>query len=417
MGVLTHESYQFDASISIEDSNTYYDIISEINSNLKDKLNTAVQNLIIAKTIIDFDPSNQSIIASKINDINNINNDCNSIGSKIDTGVRIYEEYDSSLKEILDCYLIDGLFNGMEIHFKEDGTVKEMDLDKLFEYFDGNQDGSYYGCNQNPYKHIKDTDPEYYEYLRKMMSEKYGLSEDDIDFFMGKVDVESTCTYARCVNDVIFAYKDRPDLFEETFGYPLYIKNSEGKMILNYTELLTDYIVTSCCKTNPNNRIPPFISKVGDKYVMNREGNVYGGMQSWMNEHYFFEEKTKNSKVPISCEVDIAVPEESNITKEELKAILERIMKDGNSASIGMIPKALGQNYDGDGTEAKTIPFYSQENGSVYDMGGNHWVTITEITDEGIIVDSWGEKCLVTYDDLVNNSFYSVHETKFGSGE
>jgi len=415
MGILTRETYQFDASISIQDSETYYAIINDINNILKQKLDDAIQNLTLARNIIDFDASSQSTISSKILDINNLNTECESIGNKIKTGVQIYEEYDASLKEILDSYLIDGLFNGMKIHFKDDGTVEEMDLDNLFQYFDGNQNGDYYGCNQNPYGHIKKTDPEYYEYLRKIMEEKYGLSSNDIDLFMNIVDDSATCTYARCVNEVIFAYKDRPDLFQETFGYPLYIKNSEGKMILNYTELLTDYIVTSCCnKDSINSNRPPFISYQDGRYIMNPSGTPFGNMQSWSSQKNFFEYKTKDSKIPVNCDVTEVCNDESNLTKEDLKHKLETIMKNGDSPTLGMCPKGVGHNSTGG---AMTVPFYSQETGASYNMGGGHWISITEVTDDGVVVDSWGERCLITYDDLLNNSCFNIYETKFRSGE
>ena len=416
MGTLTRVDYQFDASISVEDSETYLSIVNDINSKLNGKLNDAIQNLNLAKSVIDFDTNNQSIILSKIKEIDDISNKCDSIGGKIKTSVKIYEEYDSSLKEILDNYLIDGIFNGMEIHFKDDGTVEEMGLDKLFEYFDGNQDGYYYGCNQNPYAHIKETDPEYYEYLREMMAEKYGLSEEEIDIFMNTVDGKATCTYARCVNDVIFAYRDRPDLFQETFGYPLYIKNSEGKMILNYTELLTDYIVTSCINLDTTDYTRPTIIAYEDgKYNMYPDGIVFGDMQGWDSENEFFRVKTDNSKMPLQCEVTEVCNNNNNLTKEELKQQLENIVKNGNSPTLGMCPKGIARN-NTTGGGAMTIPFYLTNSDIAYQMGGGHWISITEITDEGIIVDSWGERCLVTYEDLLDNSCYNVYETKFRSG-
>ena len=83
MGTLTKVDYQFDASISVEDSETYLSIVNDINSKLNGKLNDAIQNLNLAKSVIDFDTNNQSIILSKIKEIDDISNKCDSIGGKI----------------------------------------------------------------------------------------------------------------------------------------------------------------------------------------------------------------------------------------------------------------------------------------------------------------------------------------------
>ncbi len=408
MGTLTRNSYQFDASINIEDSEIYSSIVSDINSGVKAKIGDAINNLMVAEKIINYDLSNLTVLSSKIVGLSNILRECDSLGNKINTGVRIYEEYDSSLKEILDSYLIDGLFNGMEIHFKDDGTVKEMDLDEFFKYFDNNQKGFYYGINQGPFNDIKKTDPEYYEYLRKLMKDKYGFNDDDIDFFMGSIDEAGSCAYARSANDVILAYKDRPDLFEETFGYPLYIKNSEGKMILNATELYIDYLMTSYRDYDGNT----IVKYIDGKYVINKEGNIYGNYISIYDEAYkFFDVKTKDSKIPISCHSEEIYDQSMNYDKESLKKFLEEQMASNEGLSMGMCP--TGQAHNGPENGPKSVPYYSLETGNVYQMGGGHWITITNITDEGIVVDSWGERFLVKYDDLIKDCCFNIFTTNF----
>ena len=413
MGTLTRNEYQFDASINIEDSNTYYDIASSIKGNLVSNLESASESLSSAQGIIDYDSANSQALGSRITTINETIENCNTLSSRIETGVQIYEEYDSSLKKLLDDYLINGLFNGKEVHFNEDGTVKEMDLDNLFTFFDGNQDGWYYGCNQNPFSHIKETDPEYYEYLRKAMKEQYGFTDEEIDYFMDRVDESATCTYARSVNDVIYAYKDRPDLFEETFGYPLYIENSNGKMVLNTTQLLADYIITSC--THCTSR-KTFVEYKDGKYILNfdKSVGVFGDLQGWDDVNGFFDAKTKNSKVPLNYKIEELCNEESGLTPDQLKTLIEEKLRNGDCVSLGMCPRGKGAFSTGG---ADTVPFYDTESGAMYPMGGGHWITVTEVTDEGIIVDSWGMRCLIRNEDLVNDAFFNVYASQVKSGD
>ena len=66
---------------------------------------------------------------------------------------------------------------------------------------------------------------------------------------------------------------------------------------------------------------------------------------------------------------------------------------------------------------ADTVPFYDTESGAMYPMGGGHWITITEVTDEGIIVDSWGVRCLIRNEDLVNDAFFNVYASQVKSGD
>lgn len=63
----------------------------------------------------------------------------------------------------------------------------------------------------------------------------------------------------------------------------------------------------------------------------------------------------------------------------------------------------------GYGPNANTaIPMLDLSTGSLYPMGGGHWVKITEVKMDGIIVSSWGKKFFIKYEDLMNFGQFEI---------
>ena len=46
-------------------------------------------------------------------------------------------------------------------------------------------------------------------------------------------------------------------------------------------------------------------------------------------------------------------------------------------------------------------------------MMEEHWFKVTDVTEDGIILSGWGEKCMITFDELTENGQYTVISDKF----
>ena len=288
-----------------------------------------------------------------------------------------------------------------------DMNLEGLNIDDFFALFYNNSiSGCGYGAVQNPFENLKRFEPDYYDYIKRVIMDKYNLTNDQADFFINKIEYSPTCTYASCVNDVMFIYKDNPELFEETFGYPLYRVNNAGLVVLNDVELLVDYIVTSCSYGNANTIIK--IDENGNT-TFNPGGYLFGDLQcvtpGYPGISEFFKIKTQNSSLPINFTVDEKFNFKSNYSYDEMGSIIDEYLNNGDIVTLGFCP--IGASYSGmEG--ALYVPMIDTNGNYVVNLEGGHWVTITNTTKQGIIVSSWGERFLITYDQLRNNAVFNV---------
>ena len=88
--------------------------------------------------------------------------------------------------------------------------------------------------------------PEYFE-VKKMLQTKYGMSSVDASKTLSALDSKGACSYASVANDIMAHWKNKPQEFEEIFGFPLYKKvKNQSVYTFNSEELLADmYICTN----------------------------------------------------------------------------------------------------------------------------------------------------------------------------
>ena len=90
-----------------------------------------------------------------------------------------------------------------------------------------------------------------YTYLVDFLTGRYGFSKKDSTRVLSIVDSLGACSYASNATTIAYEYRDKPERFEQKYGFPLYIQSGKkGFYSLNGEQLLTDIYVFSNCEEN-----------------------------------------------------------------------------------------------------------------------------------------------------------------------
>lgn len=253
-----------------------------------------------------------------------------------------------------------------------------------------------YGINQGIFRNLNSKNPKAYESSLNVLMNEYHFDFDSAVRCMDLVDEIGGCVYARGTNSIVDFFKSYPDEFEATFGYPLYIKDANGNLTINDTRLMLDLY----CWGNTNR--PKLF---WDEYVSLLETDINGntvinnnairqldnGQMSVGQSGGSYNElseflSSKNSNVSLTTStLNSAV----GLSKDELRTELLNRLNNGEVLSMGICNAPIKR------LEINDIQFV-----------GNHWIKITDITDNEIIVSSWGEKCSIPFEVLMNDDVY-----------
>ena len=229
---------------------------------------------------------------------------------------------------------------------------------------------------------------------------------------------EGICDYAAFCNSIFEEFKNKPNAFKEVFGYDMYTI-IDGKKHLNSDELLLD-LYTSVNSKNisslatfyvPEEYKHRFIFNDGQLSIvdLNQRKNALGRGLGYDNTiiNEWLASKGSNVKVKIDPDFSYRFIEsnifDKNMTADEVKKLFKKY--DDSSVIIGINKDKIPLN------------FYD-ENGNIYlsthtwSEGAGHAVYLTDITDDGIIVSSWGKKLKLTYEELSKTGFYT-YDVKF----
>ena len=229
---------------------------------------------------------------------------------------------------------------------------------------------------------------------------------------------EGICDYAALCNSIFDEFKNKPNAFKEVFGYDMYTI-IDGKKHLNSDELLLD-LYTSVNSKNisslatfyvPEEYKHRFIFNDGQLSIvdLNQRKNALGRGLGYDNTiiNEWLASKGSNVKVKIDSDFSYRFIEsnifDKNMTADEVKKLFKKY--DDSSVIIGINKDKIPLN------------FYD-ENGNIYlsthtwSEGAGHAVYLTDITDDGIIVSSWGKKLKLTYEELSKTGFYT-YDVKF----
>lgn len=276
--------------------------------------------------------------------------------------------------------------------------LKDMDMDTAFEYL-SNGNGKY-GVDQGLFTTLEQRDPVAYQEMKNKLMNEYGFSAYDSERFMQIVDAVGACPYARTANVICDYFKDMPEKFEEIFGFPLYKKNSNGVWELNDAELLADLYYWG----NTQGRGAVLIkfdengnAVINEDAIKMENGEISMVMQrgsSWKELSDYLASKTDS----IQCESSEILNYSNFGSKDNIINELRKRLDNGEILSVGFGP--IDPNIP--------IRFENAATGKIVsNVSGGHWVKIIDVTDDGLIVSSWGIKCFVSFDDLINNSQFS----------
>ena len=86
--------------------------------------------------------------------------------------------------------------------------------------------------------------------------------------------------------------------------------------------------------------------------------------------------------------------ETKELSNTQIKNIVENSLQNGNGIGVGIYA-----------SEEEPTIFNTINEPYDYVLDGAHAVTVTDVIEEGIVVSSWGEKFVITYDELKKNRF------------
>ena len=223
----------------------------------------------------------------------------------------------------------------------------------------GSPQGAFYRDVQKNFKNIlqivtkKDTTSKEFKDLADIVKKYYpNMNDYEIIKYLERAN-ENGCGYVALTNTIYEIFKDKPEEFEKTFGFPMY-KNGD----LNFDEL--------------------FIDLYSSEYNI-KDGN---GTTQYDRE-IIMEQYCEKHNIPVDLKTDVQVTPES----------FEKVQKKGQ-----IIVRA-DTNYE----------LYNPKTGKTKRYNDGHAMSVVGITEDGrYIVSSWGEKYYLKFNSDTNYSFSQV---------
>ena len=218
------------------------------------------------------------------------------------------------------------------------------------------------------------------------------------------------CDYAATVNMIMTYFQNNPELFEQTFGFPLTRVNQSGYTLPNDDLLLTDFY----CWMNQNNVVqeidnkniytPKYKVKLGTKYF---EGTTVPIIENYLKSKGL-DINTTNKGIYNNYEV---VPWQVNndVSNDEFNSFIINKIADGlenGSVVLTVNPVKYEQNAEGKSEQIVTpLEFNILSLNKTLLCDGGHTISVVGIQDENhILVESWGYICSLEIEQLKNVS-------------
>ncbi len=271
-------------------------------------------------------------------------------------------------------------------------SIQNLDSDSYFESVRTLKQN--YGVDQGSFSNLKIENNQLYTRLREKVIDEYHFYPKDVDKLFTIIDSVGACNYARSVNVLIEEFRAKPLEFEKLFGFPLYTLDTNGKVVINGEELFLDLYIWGNLEVEEAELLQrdEFGKVVFNSAAYQVTSNGYrmvhqrGGAYNQVIDYL----RSKSSLVKF---------ENTLITSDEdsIDTIRSTLMANATkNLSMGYGPK----------TEVG-VPMIEVSSGNIYPIRGGHWVKITAIQSDGIIVSSWGKKFLITYENLL---YYGVFQ-------
>lgn len=334
----------------------------------------------------------------------------NILSNKVDLSNISANDFMSYVKQVADKHVVFSKIGG--------------NTNEVFENFHtGTND---YGIDQGLFTNLDKKDMWTYNEIKDKLINEYKFSPEDSDRIMQIIDYAGACTYARNVNVICAYFKNMPEEFEEIFGFPLYKQDINGNWRLNSAELLMDYYIFGNIDNNLEKlfyrdsngnlqfnrnafvRLPDqntglvklsddeidsiFSTKKFDIKKMKGNGVIirqYGS--SWKDIIKYLESKSDR----LHCNVEKIADTASNLNANQIRTELLDKINNGEVLGLGV------------GCGDKALNFIDAETGKIFaTIKGSqaHYIAITDVLEDGVIVSSWGKKCFVSFQELINNT-------------
>ena len=254
--------------------------------------------------------------------------------------------------------------------------------------------------------------PEYFEMKNKLMAK--GFSANDASAILKGIDSTGACSYANVANQIVSKYMNKPNEFKSIFGFDLFKYDPNGKIVnINSSELLLDiYLYINDVKNGGQLFSGSTILKhngtdIYGRQSLDSDSQAYlsgaFGMNDSIIDNYL---KSKDPNLSYFSH-NIVQSNSSRISVEQYNRILSQAHAEfisGNEISLGI--------YRND-VEIRMINLDDNTYKTTYtwNEGGGHAVYVTEITQDGFIVSSWGKKYLIPHEDLINGGRFTLRSS------
>ena len=251
----------------------------------------------------------------------------------------------------------------------------------------------------------------YHELKNKLITQ--GFSSSEASIILSSINDAGACSYASLCNEIFYHFRNNPTLFEQTFGYPMYVEVN-GKKVLNGEDLLLDLYLFANDVNNGghffiDNKINPmYLSTSIDIHgnrILDAEKQIYMSNSSGRNQ-FIIEMFLKSKNPDLVYNTNVFIEHFDEPFSFTVKKMQERLMElsckisEGYSAALGYYkgPNIINMISYNQGR-------YPNMNTDIWEEGEGHSVAIVDILDQGLVVSSWGNKYLIPIEDLRKGNF------------
>lgn len=354
-------------------------------------------------------------IRSKATDVRNIQNKAllNSSNS-----IELYSFFKNSGSSLESTYGVDqgGIsrlckyyFDGKEYNYREAMKIVNAAKDN------GQVIPRFQKIDTKEYRTLKD----------KLISA--GFTRDQASVLMSSVNDVGACSYAAKANSIFYKFHNNPDLFQQKFGFPMYL-NQDGKRVLNSNELLLDmYLFVNdtanggkLFSKNYDNSYTFFegtkVDVFGRKMLNVREqsymSNINGSNNSLL-DRYMDSKGLKWSSYNL-----ISNPSNNILTDAEFNQYINAIeshINKGQAVQLNIFSnggKIDMHSTHPDAYKDMSTASWVRKETDIYKntktKHAGHSVFITGLDNYGFFVSSWGKEYKILFKDLKNGGCFNI---------
>ncbi len=324
---------------------------------------------------------------------------------------------------------IASLYENTEIRIvgnKDTGEKDEIkngsqDYDRTTTTFDDDKKNGTYGADQGDMAHNKKglwffgfrwfEDEDLYAYIRS--HDRYrNYSQTEIAKLMDQINKEG-CGYVAIVNNIFTEYEGREAEFQQRFGFPMYDKNGKA----NYDYLIVDFYASTDDKyyLNDPNGATALVNDVFLQYIGKNEAFKEKFGYEPYDENGYLNPKAKQAIIDYYEEQEVVELKIDGTTQYSIENRFRHYLDEkGLSYECEAISDLAVSDVDsyldsGKNVNIATGSFnlYNEKGKAVAKDVGDHWMTITGVTEDGqYIVSSWGERYYLNPSELTKQDFF-----------